>query len=124
MTHTTHAPLMTLCHSALTVGQHAASPTIAAWKPNEALSLQQQAAVLENDLTQELARGAQLESRTATVAVVMYPAGQLNYLARLLVRSLRLGLGLFARTVNDVQSARVMLTVDEYGNITRRVLPR
>lgn len=126
MTNTTHVPFMTLRSGALAVQGRTAPPAVTVSKPDVALSLPKRASILDVAVTQELTRGAQLESRTATVAVVVYQDGQLNHVARRLVTFMRLGLGLFVRavTVEKARSSRVMLTVDECGNITRSVIPR
>lgn len=126
MIDTARAPFMTLRSAALVVQRRADPPAGAISKLDAALPLPERAAVLDAELTRALARGAQLESHTATVAVVVYQGGQLNPIARLLVTFMRLGLGLFlgAVTVGNTNSSRVMLTVDECGNITRWVIPR
>lgn len=125
MTNTAHAPFMTLHSGALTVPGRTAAPAVAVSKPDIALSLPERASVLDVTVTQILTRGAQLESRTATVAVVVYQDAQLNHVTRRLVTFMKLGLGLFVRavTVEQATSLRMMLTVDEYGNITRSVIP-
>lgn len=127
MTNTVHAPFITLRSGALAVQRRTAPPAVAVSKPDVALSLPKRAAALDVALTQVLTtRGARLESRTATVAVVVYQDDQLNHVARRLLTFMRLGLGLFVRavTVDKAQSSRVMLTVNECGSITRSVIPR
>ncbi|MGH3795911.1 MAG: hypothetical protein ACRDSP_13600 [Pseudonocardiaceae bacterium] len=136
MTGTAHAPLMTLCSGTLAIAPRTVPPTVAVSKLDVSkldvpkldvpLSLQERTSVLEADVTRALTRGAQLESHTATVAVVVYPGGQRNHVADLLMTFMRLRLGLFVRAsaVENAKSPRVMLTVDEWGNITRWVIPR
>lgn len=100
MTHTAHAPLMTM-------------------------PLPERTSILESALTRSMTRDARLKSRTATVAVVEYQSARRNSFTRLLVTGMKTGLGLFVRTtaVENAKSSRVMLTVDERGTITRLVLP-
>lgn len=125
MTETTHAPLTTLFPAALTIRQRPAPAAVTVSTPDTRLPLQERASILESAVSEALATGAQLESHTATVAVVTYQGSPLNHATRLLVTMMRLGLGLFARAAAEhVKSSRVMLTVDECGNLTRWALPR
>lgn len=119
MTDITHAPLITLRYHVLTYRKHADALAAASGAP---LPLQERVAVLDSAVTEAQAGGARLESHTATVAVLRYPKGPLNHAGQLLVTVLRLGLGLFSRAAAE-QASRVMLTVDECGNITRWSLP-
>lgn len=125
MANTVPAPFMTLRSGAFAAQRRPTPPTVAVSKLDQALSLPRRASILEAELTRVLARGAQLESRTATVAVVMHQGGQVNHGARLLMTFMQLGLGLFVRaaTGENTKSSRVMLTVDECGNITRLMIP-
>ncbi|MGH3896950.1 MAG: hypothetical protein ACRDTA_01600 [Pseudonocardiaceae bacterium] len=126
MTNTAHAPFMTLPSGTFAGQRRTAGPAVAVSTLDVALPLAERASILEAELTRELTRDAQLESHTATVAVVVYQGGQLNHVTRLLLTFMRLGLGLFVRaaTVENTKSSRVMLTVDECGNTTRLVIPR
>jgi len=125
MTNTAHAPFMTLRSGVLAVQRRTAPPANAVSTLDVALSLQERASILEAELTRALARGAQLESHTSTVAVLVHQGGQPNHVTRLLMTFMRLGLGLFLRAaVENARSSRVMLTVDECGNITRLMIPR
>jgi hypothetical protein len=124
MTRTIHLPLTTLCLRALSVPQQTTPRTVAVSRSDVPLSLRERASVLEIDVTRALARGAQLESHTATVAVVAYHDGHRNHLTHLLMAFLKTRLGLFIRVAaGNEKWSRVMLAVDECGNITRRVLP-
>jgi hypothetical protein len=121
MSHTAHAPLLTLRSSVHTVRSH---PVPLAVSP---LSLEERAAVLDAGVSRALGKGAELESHTATVAVVVYPGDKPNHVAHLLLTFLRCRLGLFTRAAaapENVKCSRVMLTVDECGNVTRWALPR
>lgn len=122
MTDTTHAPLMTLCYSGVTGRQRPAPPAAVSGRPEVPLSLVERASVLDAAMAHALAKGAELESRTATVAVLVQRNGSVNRTAQLLMTFMRLGLGLFTRPAD--QASRVMLTVDEHGNVTRWALPR
>ena len=122
MTDTTHAPLMTLCYTGL--GRQRPAPSAAvSGQPEAPLSLSERAAVLDTAVAHALTKGAELESHTATVAVVVSQHGSLNRTAQLLVTCLRFGLGLCVRPAAD-RASRVMLTVDERGHLTRWALPR
>lgn len=123
MSHTAHAPLLTLCSSVRTTQSHPV-PSAVTVSP---LPLDERRAVLEAEVSRVLGKGAELESRTATVAVVVYPGDKPNHVAHLLLTFLSCRLGLFARAAaapEKVKSSRVMLTVDECGNVTRWTLPR
>lgn len=123
MSHTAHAPFLTLCSSVRTTQSHPI-PAAVTVPP---LSLEKRAAVLDAEVTRGMAKGAELESHTATVAVVVYPGDKPNHVACLLLAFLRCRLGLFTRAAavpENVKSSRVMLTVDEVGNLTRWALPR
>lgn len=126
MTYTADAPFMTMRSDPFTVQRRTAGSAVAVSTLDVALSLPERTSILEAELTRTLIRGAQLESHSATVAVVVYPGSRLNHVACLLMTFMRLGLGLFVRaaTVENAKSSRVLLTVDECGNITRSVIPR
>ncbi|HEX2301061.1 MAG TPA: hypothetical protein VHH34_21560 [Pseudonocardiaceae bacterium] len=96
------------------------------------LSLEERAAALDAEVSRLLDKGAELESHTATVAVVVCPEDQPNQVTDLVLTFLRYRLGLFTRATTAPEKgapeigkwARLMLTVDEGGNLTRWALPR
>lgn len=140
MADTPHAPLMTLrshrfttqprpvpCATTgtTTTGTTTGATTGAPAPLDLPLPLRERAAILTAEVTRARSGHARLESRTATVAVVAYPGDRLNRVAQPLVRFLGRGLGLFVRAAADPPtSSRVLLTVDDCGNVTRRSIPR
>lgn len=133
MADTPHAPLMTLRSHRFTTQPRpvpcattGATTTTGAPAPLDLpLPLRERAAILTAEVTRARSGHARLESRTATVAVVAYPGDRLNRVAQPLVRFLGRGLGLFVRAAADPPtSSRVLLTVDDCGNVTRRSIPR
>lgn len=123
MSHTAHAPLLSLYTSVRTARSHPVPPVVTV----SPLSLPERAAVLDAEVGRARDKGAEPESHTATVAVLAYPGGKPSHVAQLLLTFLTLRLGLFTRAVaapENAKSSRVMLTVDECGNVTRWALPR
>lgn len=122
MSHTAHAPLLSLVTSVRTARSQPVPPVVTV----SPLSLQERAAVLDAEVSRARGNGAEPESHSATVAVLVYPGGAPNHVAALLLSFLRLRLGLFTRAAapESTKTSRVMLTVNECGDVTRWVLPR
>ena len=88
------------------------------------LAQQEQTAILEQEIVQALAKGARLESRTTTAAVVVYNNNPTKYVMHAILTLLTFGLWLMLLLMVMLlaRASRVMITVDECGNIARQAI--